>query len=277
MDVSHGLARALLQFPPLPSPTINTTGVVGEFTDFTLSTLPGGVQVGLVISIATIVIGFVLMFFGARLFKYTLFILCFMFGAALGYFVARKISPNPTAGLITAGVLGLLLGGLAVKLWKLALFVLGAGCGFILWVVFKALFPSVLNTDVLLYGVLTGSCLVLGLIAMKMEKIWLLLGTPLLGTFFMMQGISAYVPEVPSAFQLLDTVEDQPPWDRGCFDASCYALYSMVLGGSVLGFIVQYRFTSEYGQKRMEKDKIRKEARAEYEDTERERRKYRKG
>jgi len=264
-------ARDLLQFglPSLP----NSTDLVGQFTDFGLS-FAGGIAVGLIIAIAAMALGFVLAFFGSRLFKYTLFAIAFVFGAALGFFIVLKIGGSSESGIIVAAVLGLILGAVAVKVWKLSLFLLGAACGFVIWSVFKALFPGVLTTPALLYGVLAGVCLVLGLIAIKMEKIWLLLGTPILGTFLFIQGVNYFLPTAQQldVFQILDTSEDA----GSCTFATCYVLYSAVIGGSLLGFFVQYRYTSEYGKKRREKAAIKAEAKQEHEERDKHRRKYRK-
>jgi hypothetical protein len=171
--------------------------------------------------------------------------------------------------MITAAVLGLILGALAIKVWKLSLFVLGAGCGFIIWTVFKALFPDVLNTDALAYGVLVGICLVMGLVAVKMEKVWLLLGTPLVGTFLFIQGVDYFLTPHLNVFQLLDSA------NGGCSFTSCYILYSAVIGGSLVGLFVQYRYTSEYGAKRRREQAIKDKTKAEYEERDRLRSKYR--
>jgi len=260
--------RTLLQIiPPISNP-LNTTSITDEFTNFSLG-FAGGLALGLILAIGAMGLGLVLAFFGCRLFKYTLFIIAFLFGAALGFFIVLKLGGSAEAGLIAAAILGLILGAIAVKVWKASLFVLGAGCGFILWTVFKALFPNVLNTQVLLYGVLAAVCIILGLIAVKMEKIWLLFGTPLVGTFLFIQGVDYFLSPHLDVFQLLDT-------SNGCTFASCYVLYSAVFGGSVLGLFVQYRYTSEYGKKRRERAAMKREAKEEYADRDKHRRKYRK-
>ena len=183
-DVTAWSTRTLLQVPS----TVNATEFQNEFTNFSLS-FAGGLALGLVLAIVAMGVGLVLALFGSRLFKYTLFMIAFLFGAALGFFIVVKLGGATDGALVAAAILGLILGSLAVKVWKASLFLIGAGCGFILWTVFKALFPGVLNTDVLLYGVLVAVCVVLGLIAVKMEKVWLLFGTPLVGTFLFMQGL----------------------------------------------------------------------------------------
>lgn len=258
--------RALLQ---LVNPvSLNQTGLADEFTNFSLG-FAGGLALGLVLAIAAMAVGLVLALFGSRLFKYTLFLIAFLFGAAMGFFIVLKLGGTAEAGMITAVILGLILGAIAVKVWKASLFLLGAGCGFILWTVFKALFPDILDTDAMLYGVLAAVCVVLGLLAVKMEKIWLLLGTPLIGTFLFIQGVDYFLDPHLNVFQLLDS-------SNGCTFTGCYVLYSAVFGGSLFGFFIQYRYTSEYGKKRREKEKMKREAKREYQERDRHRRKYRK-
>jgi len=110
----------------------------------------------------------------------------------------------------------------------------------------------------------------MGIIALKMEKIWLLLGTPLVGTFLFIQGVDYWVVPPMNVFQILDTSQG------GCTLAGCYVLYSAVLGGTLLGLFVQYRYTSEYGKKRREKEAIKNEVKREHEERDRHRRKYRR-
>lgn len=191
--------------PDLPNATMPDGGIVDKFQDFSLD-FAGGVQLGVVIAIGAIVFGTLFLFWGSRLFKITLFVSAFVFGAALGYFIVMQIEPTASqAALITGGILGLILGCLAVKVWKFSIFLLGAGCGVIIWLTFKALFPDVLDTEFKMYGVLAGLVILLGLIAIKMEKVWLILGTPLIGSFLLIQGVDHFVPEVHfNIFQLLN-------------------------------------------------------------------------
>jgi len=270
-SISWSASRTLLGvFPAQGVAAANTTALTQEFTDFSLG-FAGGIALGIFLAIAAMVVGFILEFFGTRLFKYTLFIISFLFGAALGFFIVLKLGASSEAGLITGAILGLILGSLALKIWKLSLFVVGAGCGFILWTVFKALFPYVLATQAELYGVLAAACVILGLLAIKMEKIWLLIGTPLIGTFLFIQGVNVLLPssEQLDVFTLLDR-------SSGCTVSSCYVLYAAVFGGYFLGLFVQYRYTSEYGKKRRERASAKAEAKAEYEEKDRARRKYRR-
>lgn len=256
-------------FLPQP-PSINGTDLIDEFTNFTLD-FAGGLELSLVIAITCMVIGGILMFFGSRLFKYTLFTCAFLVGAALGFFIVKKISDDALAGVITAAVLGLIVGGLAIKMWKLSLFVLGGGCGFILWLTAKALYPDPFVKEEVSYGVLAGLIIVLGLAALKMEKLWLLLATPLVGTFLLCQGVDHFIEEDLGVFALLD----QSQASCGLI-SECYVIYGCLIGGTIVGFLIQWRYTSEYGQKRMKKARYKNEAKKEYEEEADERRKYRR-
>lgn len=145
--------------------------------------------------------------------------------------------------------MGLMIGALAIKVWKLALFCIGAGAGFCLWITFKALFPDVLETDAELYGVLAGICIILGLVALKLEKVWLIVGTPIVGAFMFIQGIDHFISE---DFNVWDILVQQK---AGCGTDECYAVYGLFFGASILGFLVQVFLTSEYAKERRKKEK----------------------
>jgi hypothetical protein len=235
----------------LVPPNLNATDFFDELpVDFSLDDLP--IELDVLVAIVLLTIGTIFLFFGTRLFKYTLFFCCAVIGACLGYYAVVLISENTKVALIVGGVMGLMLGALATKLWKLAIFLLGAACGFVLWLTFKALFPDVLDSEALLYGTLVGLCLVLGLIGLKLEKVWLLIGTPILGSFMFLQGLNVFIPEEDlNVFQILHYAKS------GCLSDACYTLYGLVLGVAALGFLVQWRCTSEWASER------RKEARYE--------------
>lgn len=224
----------------------NTNGTC----DFSLDQV-GGDLFTLILSVVLIVVGAIFLFFGSKYFKYTLFGFSFLFGAGLGFYVASLATDcNTQMGLIVALIMGLMIGALTLKLWRLALFVMGGGVGFILWTTFKALAGNLLTTEYMLYGSLAGACLVCGLIALKMEKVWLLIGTPVVGSFMATQGIDHFIEQDVNIFQILDTVTGE---GATCSINACYVLYSMVLGLALLGMFIQYRYTSEYSEDRKER------------------------
>lgn len=240
-----------------PTPEGNIISDIEKQLDFKLNIGNFGIAIGFVIGGLLCLVGVIFVFFGSRLFKYTIFLFTFALGAGLGYYVTTLATKDTRAGLIVAVVMGLILGCLAVKLWKFSLFIMGAGVGFMLWMTFKAFFPNVLDTPYLLYGSLAGVCIILGLIGMKLEKVWLMIGTPIAGSFMLVQGVDAFIPYDLNLFQMLTTQT------LGCADVSCYCMYGGVILLAVVGFFVQYRWTSEYAS---DKAEDRADAREERED-----------
>jgi len=224
-----------------------------EILDYELD-FAGGVAISVILSIAMILIGVVLIIAGCRLFKWTLFTVAFVLGSFLGYYLFYNLIPDDSRSCLIAGaVVGLVLGVASTKLWKLSIFVLGAGVGLCLWLTFKALYPELFEDETVYYVSLIATVIVFGLISLKMEKTWLLFGTPVLGSFILIQGVDAFVPQNLNMLQILDFK------NGGCALTECYVLYSAVLGLSLLGIFIQYRFTSEDARKRAHK----REAKAE--------------
>lgn len=216
--------------------------------DFTLDT--SGALFSLILAVALIFIGLIFLFVGSRYFKKTLFGFSFLFGAGLGFYVVTLISDcNTKVGLIVAVIMGLILGAVTVKLWKFALFCMGVGVGFIAWTTFKALGSSLMETDYIIYGSLVGACLICGGIALKMEKYWLLVGTPIVGSFMVTQGIDHFIDQDVNVFQILDTVSGD---GAGCSLAECYVVYGLLIGLAIIGAFVQWRYTSEMAEERRE-------------------------
>lgn len=226
----------------------------------------------LILAIVLIVIGLFFLFLGARYFKYTLFGFSFLFGAGLGFYVVTLLSDcNTKAGLIVGGIMGLMIGAVTVKLWKFALFCMGVGVGFVAWTTFKAFGHELMTTDYITYGSLAGICILLGVIALKMEKVWLLIGTPVVGSFLCVQGIDHFIEQDVNVFQILNNVQGSA---SGCALTECYILYAMVIGLAIVGSFVQYRYTSEFADERRERQE---EDREEEEEERHHKRKKKKG
>jgi len=253
-----------INFDPFGNSTFNISNITLP-CDFSVDV--GGELFSLILSISLIVMGLFFLLVGSRYFKSTLFGFSFVFGAGLGFYVVSLVSDcNTQVGLIVAVIMGIIIGSLTVKLWKVALFVMGAGVGFVLWTTFKALAAHLLSTDYIMYGSLAAACLGLGLIALKMEKLWLLVGTPIVGAFLCTQGVDNFVDHDLNVFKILNTVQGT---GAGCALTVCYVLYSCVLGLSLIGIFIQYRYTSEFAEERRERE-------AEEEDYEEETRAHKK-
>jgi hypothetical protein len=227
-------------------------GLAAGITDLGLN-FPGSQYVEIALVLIAICIGLVFLFYGTKLFKVTLYIFAFLVGAGVGYLIFMLIHKDSRAALITGGVLGCVVTALVRKVWRSSLFLLGAGVGFTLWLTFKNLFPDVLKDDLELYSALVITCMVLGAVALKLEQLWLLFGTPLIGAFLTVSGLDYFVPGDYSVLQLIQT-------SKGCVSQVCYILYGMLFFLAAAGFFIQYKYTSEYAEEQQAK-KDRKAAR----------------
>lgn len=230
--------------PPVGS-LLNVTEAYNYELDFA-----GGIALGVFISIGFMLAGFIFLFFGSRLFKTTLFFFAFFIAGALGFYVFSQWFPTDAQScFIAAAVVALIAGLLTLKLFKWAIFMLGAGVGFVLWFVVKALIPDVFSTPSVYYISLIGCVIVFGLISLAMQKTWLLIGSPPMGSFVFIQGIHYFIPnENTNIMQLLDY------GSSGCLSTACYILYSSIICLAMLGWFVQWRYTSERGRERMRKN-----------------------
>lgn len=198
------------------------------------------------LSILCIVLGLVFVLFGTRLFKYTLFVFTFLAGFALGYFLVYAFFEDAKAGLITGGILGLILGFLVLKLLKVAMFGMGVGVGFVIWLTFKALFPDLVTQEIS-YIILAGLCVVCGLVALRMEKVWLILATPIIGAFMIVAASQTWFPQNFNVFTMI-------VGGVGCVGPACYIMYGSLFGIAAIGMFIQYRYTSKWAEERKKKD-----------------------
>lgn len=216
----------------------------------------GGVAVSVILAVVMIIIGLMLVIAGCRLFKWTLFTVAFILGSFLGYYLFFNLIPDDTQScLIAAAVVGLVLGVAALKVWKLSIFLIGAAVGMCLWLTAKALFPELFEDEAVFYISVIVTVVIFGCISMKMEKTWLLIGTPILGAFILVQGVDSFIPQDLNVMQILDFK------NGGCKLEECYVLYSAVIVLSLLGMFIQYRFTSEEARERSRKRQAKDEGR----------------
>jgi hypothetical protein len=85
-------------------------------------------------------------------------------------------------------IIGFICGAIIVKIWSLSLFCLGALVGFVTWIAIKSIFPELLHNELILYSCLAIPSIIFGFIALRMERLWLLIATPIIGSFFSLQG-----------------------------------------------------------------------------------------
>ncbi|MDQ5977086.1 MAG: hypothetical protein QG602_58 [Verrucomicrobiota bacterium] len=130
------------------------------------------------ISVGAIAWGVLDVFFGYRVFKVTLSIVGGLMGLAAGHALATAVGFGPGAQVVTL-VIGAMLGaGLAFLLYIAAVFVAGFGFGATLGMLLLANFHHMVS---LLTGAVMG--IIGGFLAVKMQRILIVLSTALLGAF----------------------------------------------------------------------------------------------
>ena len=184
-------------------------------------------------------IGALLVFFGCRLFKATLFALTFIAVAGIVYFVGVQDGRDQRVMLGVGLGLGLFCGLLAIKLWKIALFLAGALVGFVAFVIVKSLWPAAFVNPAVAYPALLVPAVILGLFSVCMERYWLLFATPILGSFLVMQGVDHFADLDINVFGTLDG-------SAQCITDECYGLWAAVVGASLLGMLVQWKWTAGF-------------------------------
>jgi hypothetical protein len=202
----------------------------------------GGAEIQTAIAIVMLIVGATLVYFGCRVFKFTLFALIFTGVAGVVYFSGMS---DPTANQkVVFGVAiatGFVCGLLAIKLWRLALFAVGAFVGFVLWLTYKSLYPesAIMGDEIVAYAALAIMMTVLGVFSVWMEQYWLLVATPVLGTFMFFQGLNKFTSWGINAFATLNG-------DETCTSQQCFAIYAGMVTMCVSGMLVQYEVTSKF-------------------------------
>jgi hypothetical protein len=143
------------------------------------------------ISVAAIAWGLLDCFFGYRVFKVTLAVVGGLLGATAGHAAALAMGLGPlglTIALIAGGVLGALL---AYLLYIAAVFVAGFGFGATLGILLLA---NVHHMVALLSGCVLG--IVGGFLAVKIQRILIILSTALLGAFRTMLALAFFTNQI---------------------------------------------------------------------------------
>jgi len=212
----------------------------------------GGSQVEGLISAVLIAIGALMVFFGCRLFKATLFLFVFVGGSALTFYIGAEEKLDSKFVLAVSILTGLFLALLSLRLFKLALFSVGAGVAFVLWIVAKSLYPNLFASNVQLYAALVVPMIILGIVSIYMEQYYLLVATPLLGSFMLAQGVDHFADLDINVFGTLSG-------QVYCTSDECYSLWAGVTGLALLGMLVQYNYTSKFATSKPKTKTIYKE------------------
>lgn len=130
------------------------------------------------ISVAAIAWGVLDVFLGYRIFKVTLTVIGGLIGLAAGHGLATAVGFGPGAQVAALAIGALLGAGLAFLLYIVAVFIAGFGFGATLGVMLLANYNHLVS---LLAGAVLG--LVGGFLAVKLQRVLIVLSTALLGAF----------------------------------------------------------------------------------------------
>jgi hypothetical protein len=143
------------------------------------------------ISAGAIAWGLLDCFFGYRVFKITLAVVGGLVGLAAGHGIAAALGLGDTAVLVSM-VVGAVLGGvLAFMLYIAAVFIAGFGFGATLGMLLLANYQQMVSV---LVGVITG--IIGGFLAVKAQRILIILSTSLLGAFRTVLAITYFTSQL---------------------------------------------------------------------------------
>ncbi len=180
------------------------------------------------ISVGTMAWGVLDVFFGYRIFKITLAVVGGLIGLAAGQAAATAFAFGPgaaTAALIAGAVLG---AGLAFLLYIAAVFVAGFGFGATLGLLLLANYHHMVA---LLSGVVLG--VIGGFLAVKVQRILIILSTALLGSFRAILALSYFTSQIDWLFYF-----KQPDQMPALIEGNSWMLPS-ILALAAVGVIAQ--------------------------------------
>ena len=183
------------------------------------------------LSIAFITWGVLDCFFGYKVFKVTLSLFGALVGAGLTHMLAVQFSASQTVEVVCI-IAGALLGaGLAFLLYIAAVFVAGFGFGATLGVLLLANYHHMV-------AMLTGAVLgvIGGFLAVKVQRILIVLSTSLLGAFRALLALSYFTSQIDWLFYFR-----QPDQMPALIDNNAWILPSVLVLAAV-GVVMQLEF-----------------------------------
>ncbi len=191
------------------------------------------------ISVAAIAWGALDCFFGYRVFKITLAVLGGLIGVMGGHLAAVALGADQTL-VIVAMILGGLLGaGLAFLLYIGAVFMAGFGFGATLGMLLLAHFHPMVA---LLSGIVLG--IVGGFLAVKVQRVLIILSTALLGSFRAMLALAYFTQQIDWLFYFrqpdqMPALIERHPW-----------MFPAILALASVGVITQFELGGRDGKKK---------------------------
>jgi hypothetical protein len=213
---------------------INYAETVGRECDILEHNKDYYTAVGLVLGGLLVLLGVLFAFFGYRLIKIVLFLIGFVIGCSVTYFIILAFSsdhldqtwvPYTAAGVSV--VVGIICGVLTICVYYIGIFLAGASIGFLLtWFVLAAInipfFREHIYIPVL--GAIVGAAIVGG-ISLWIQKWFFILGTAILGSFMIGWGIDYYVELGSMIYYLLLFAEHRSRLDPCWYSWSMIALF----------------------------------------------------
>ena len=191
------------------------------------------------ISAAAIAWGVLDCFFGYRIFKLTIAVLGGLVGVVFGQAAGAALGLGPggeIGGLIVGGLLG---AGLAFLLYIAAVFMAGFGFGATLGILLLANFNHMVA---LLSGVVMG--VIGGFLAVKLQRVLIMLSTALLGSFRAMLALSYFTSRMDWLYYFqhpdqIPTLIDSNAW-----------MFPSILALAAVGVIAQFELGGAAGKKK---------------------------
>ncbi|MEJ1974060.1 MAG: DUF4203 domain-containing protein [Lacunisphaera sp.] len=183
------------------------------------------------LSVACITWGILDCFFGYKVFKVTLALVGALVGAGLALALAQHFAAGRVVEIVCLIAGGLLGAGLAFLLYIAAVFVAGFGFGATLGVLLLANYHHMVA---MLAGVVLG--IVGGFLAVKVQRILIVLSTSLMGSFRAMLALSYFTSQIDWAFYFR-----QPDQLPALIENNAWMLPS-ILALAAVGVIAQLEF-----------------------------------
>ncbi len=190
-------------------------------------------------SVGAIAWGLLDCFFGYRVFKVTLAVVGGLLGLFLGQACSIALGLGAGAEVIVMIVGGLLGASVAFLLYKGAVFVAGFGFGATLGVLLLTHYNDMVA---LMSGIVLG--IVGGFLAVKLQRVLIILSTALLGSFRTILAIAYFTGKVDWIYYY-----QQPQQMPALIDNNAWMLPS-VLGLAVVGAIAQFEMGGSFAKKK---------------------------
>ena len=192
-----------------------------------------------------LIVGTLICFLGRTLFRPVIFISGVLLSVCLIWiiFYSTFLNENSTGWvgwvvLVSAIILGLVIGCVLIKFVKIGAFILAAWGGYALGLLLWNAFLYKTNSNGGLWGFTIGFALVFGVLALFFFDHILIHATALLGSFMVINGIGQVAGRYQNPFTLADEI------NSGVIDSIDPVFYAYMAGNLVLyvlGMLFQYR------------------------------------